>query len=374
MRNNNPSMLSLFRSRHPQDEMPTCNDRIRGFWEWFQQVAPEFRRTINEGGCDDLAEPTSAKVSECFPGFAWVYGPPSEGKVGHSFTLSGEGVECRQLLALHWLQQAPEIDGWSFHASRQPGPISGHVITMAGMKFDPKEIWVTPSVDVDGERVDLTVWHPAWPDLEKRQKWRVVFLFLDEVLGEYGTGWWIGEIRLENDRLRDSFPLEELGEYVRQLSAAKGWKKFPPGVEYSLLKIKPSDEVYPRSDLLTLTTAAPDLFRDHREAKGELEDPFAGTGADYVYVSFDKNLLTVGNEVEERGELEDLLDGVLKSRRSGQCVGGGFGLRRGYVDLLIFDGKRSMDLIVGALRGSRFAKGASIEYFAKEKRKQAVRL
>ncbi len=66
-------------------------------------------------------------VNELSPGFAWVFGPGADG-IGHSFTLSGEGVIHRQLLALQWLSRAPVINGWTFYAARQPGPISGHTI------------------------------------------------------------------------------------------------------------------------------------------------------------------------------------------------------------------------------------------------------
>ena len=125
---------------------------------------------------------------------------------------------------------------------------------------------------------------------------------------------------------------------------------------------------------MTLSTATPQLFWDYHNAKGEMEDPFTGAGADYVYVSFGKSLLTAGQEVSERGELEQLLDAALKAESSGRCIGGGYGTKRGYVDLLIYDGKRSLDLVVAALKGSRLGKGATIEYFAKEKRRQVVRV
>lgn len=365
-------MFSFFKRREFRNCEITCNDRIQKFWDWFQEVAPEFRTTIDNGRCDDLTEITSRKVDELFSGFAWVYGPGAEG-IGHSLTLSGEGVEHRQLLALHWLSQAPQIEGWTFYAARQPGDPSGAIV-IGETRFEAKGMWVTPTIDEEEEKIELTIWHPEWPRLEERQRWTVVFLFLDEALGEYGTKWWIGQIRLGDDRLSDSFPLSELPEYVAGISANRGWKKYPPGEEHVLFRINPPEKPFPRGDLMTLSTAAPHLFYDYQEEDGRLEDPFAGTGADYVYVRFPKEFLESGKEIEQRGALEDALDHILKKNRSGRNIGGGMGSRNCYVDFLIFDGRNSIDLIVRALKDHRLPKETTIEYFAIEKRDQVVRL
>ncbi|WAC19963.1 hypothetical protein OVA24_01045 [Luteolibacter sp. SL250] len=364
-------MLSIFKRRAPENRENTFNDRVRRFWNWFQQVAPEFRQAIDDGRCGDLTDVTSQKVHELFPGFAWVYGPGEHG--GHSFTLSGEGVESRQLLALHWLSLAPRIEGWTFHASRQPGNPEGY-FEIGGTKFEAKGMWVTPVIDEEDERIDLTIWHPEWPRIEERQRWTVVFLFLDEALGEYGTKWWIGQIRFGDDRLAESFPLSELPEYVSGISAAKGWKKYPPGEAHNLFRISPGERSFPRGDLMTLSTAVPHLFYDYQKAEGQLDDPFEGVGADYIYVRIPNGFLESGREVEQRAELEDVLDEALRKHAAGRLVGGGMGNRNCYVDLLIYDGKKSLDLVVGALGAYRLPKGATIEYFAKEKVGRVMRL
>lgn len=366
-------MLSFFRRRKPipESECMTCNDRIRRFWEWFQEVAPSYYAAIEDKKCDSLTAATSTKVDEFLPGFGWVYGP-GENRIGHSLTLTGEGIEHQQLIALHWLSMAPQIEGWTFYASRQPGPIKGHSINIGDLKVDPKEIWVTPFIDEENERIDLTIWHPLWNQIEKNRQWTIVFLFLDEALGEYGTQLWIGDIRMEGDRLAESFPLEELPEYVAETRDRFQWKKYPPGESYSLFSVTPSDEDFPRSDLLTLNTAAPNLFRDHREAKGGIEDPFKNIGADYLYVAIPKVYFPKGRETDVRGEIEDKLEAALKSESSGRCIGGGLGVHYGYVDLLVFDGKRSVEIIRKTLRSSNLPEGTAIEYFASEKRNQRI--
>ncbi len=368
-------MLSIFKKR---SEPATFKERVTQFWDWFQEVAPRFYETIESKKCANLTLETSSKVDELFPGFAWVFGPGENGE-GHSFTLSGEGVEHKQLLALEWYQRAPSIQGWTFYPSRQPGPIQGKIIEIFGLKMDPKEIWVTPELDAESECVNLTMWHPLWDSLDDSQRWTIVFIFLDECLGEYGTQWWIGSLDFGADKLADSFPLEELEGYVSEVVARNEWKKYPPGDCYTLYRLEPDEDeneknAYPRSDLFTLSTSAPNLFRDYMESGGEFADPLNGTGAQFVYVSVDGSYFPAGAEVDKRSEVEEALDAVLKSEQSGRCVGGGLGKGRGYVDLLILDGKRSLAIIEKSLKTLNIASGSSIEFFDRNQRSQRVRL
>lgn len=360
-------MFSIFRRKRPQPAALTFNKRVASFWTWFQSVAPRFYETIEAGKCSSLADETSAKIDELLPGFAWVFGPGENGK-GHSFTLSGEGIIHRQLLALHWLSRAPAIQNWSFYAARQPGPIKGHVVEMEGLRFDPKEIWVTPVIDAEDENIDITVWHPAWANLERRQQSTITFLFLDEALGEYGTDWWIGRIDFGKDRLAGAFPLEELAEYVERTAAERGWKKHVPGTLWTLFSTKESSGDFPRADILTQNTCVPKLFTEFMNAAGEYDDPLAGTGADYVYVSVDSSFFPKGQEVSRRGEIEGAIEQALITFNGGRCIGGALGNQRCYSDFLIFDGERSLNAMRQALREQEVPAGTMIEFFAREKR------
>lgn len=349
-----------------RESTDTCNDRIRRFWRWFQEVAPAFYEAIEAGDCHTLEAATSENIDRMFPGFDWAYGPGESG-IGHSLTLTGVGVEHRQLLALQWLSLAPVIDGWTFYAARQPGPGKERAMEIHGHLIKPEEIWVTPCIDEDREHVDLTIWHPLWPRIEENHRWQTTFLLLDEALGEYGTGWWVGTIRLEADRLADSFPLKELRQFMKETSEREGWKKYPPGQGTTIYKYTPSGIDYPRSDLITLSTVVPWLCHEYEKAEGRLEDPLAGTGADYLYLAIPRVFFPKGREVLKRGEVEDALDSALKGMTSGRCIGAGLGSERGYVDLLIFDGERSVEIILETLEAFDLPEGTTIEYFAKEK-------
>jgi len=124
-------MFGIFKRKKAGPGEITFKTRVELFWEWYAQVGPRFLETIEAGRCADLAGEVAGKVGELLPGFAWVFGPGAN-RVGHSFTLSGEGDFHRQLLTIHWQSQAPVLPGWTFYAARQAEGIAGKRI-----KFGP---------------------------------------------------------------------------------------------------------------------------------------------------------------------------------------------------------------------------------------------
>jgi len=221
-------MLSFFRQKGTVNQSLTLKKRVELFWTWYGGVAARFYETIEARKCPSLATEVTAKIDELFPGFAWVFGPGENGR-GHSFTLSGEGVLHRQLITIYWLSRAPSLPGWTFYASRQPGSIVGKVIKIGERTFDPIEFWITPHLDLEGEKVDLTVWHPLFDILQERERWTILFLFLDEVLGEYGTQQSIGKISLDGQRLADAIPLQELLPFIEKPKARPAGRNIPLG-------------------------------------------------------------------------------------------------------------------------------------------------
>jgi hypothetical protein len=218
--------------------------------------------------------------------------------------------------------------------------------------------------------VDLTVWHPLFPELDNRTRWTVLFLFLDEVLGEIGTQTWIGQIEMNDTRLAAAIPLSELAAFIAKTESETGWEKFPPGELWMSYQCEPEMR-FARDDILVGTTCAWDLIGDYAEAKGALEDPLAGFGADYVYVQFPKTFLREGREVDTRAEIEDALEQAL-APRSGLHLGGALGLDYAYIDLLLFDGTTSLEIVRQILQQHRLPKGTLIDFFAKEHRARRI--
>jgi hypothetical protein len=216
--------------------------------------------------------------------------------------------------------------------------------------------------------VDIVVWHPLFDQMPERDRWCVLFLFLDEVLGEYGTQQWIGAIRHAPNQLGNSIPLEELGDFIKSVQTKYGWRKLPPGESAILYECKEQHQRFLRGDIVTGVTMHPLVINEYLKADGDMENPLKGTGADYVFLAFDARILPGGREATCRGEIEDALDQGLKSSASGRLLGGAWGRENAYIDLLLLDGSASVEIVIKVMRDKALPEGSSINYFAKEKR------
>ncbi len=360
-------MLSIF-GRKAREQ--TFKERVQCFWGWYREVSPRFLQAINAGQCPSLADEVSSKVDEWLPGLAWEFGAGAA-PLCHAFTLSGEGNLHRQLLAQYCRSQAPELPGWTFYDFRQATVLQDAVLEIDGGRFDPLQFWLTPKTNHDEEKLDLTVWHPRFPQMEERARWTVLFLFLDQVLGEHGTGQWIGEIILNDQRLADAMPLKELPDHLALVAAETGWKKLPPGVAAFGYSQEPHDR-FVRGDIIAGSTMNVRLLEEYLSTEGKMKNPLAGTGAEYVYVSFPVSHLPDGGEAHARGAIEDALDEALLRSASGRLLGGATGTQRAYIDLLLFDGDASIALVAGELRRLGLPKGTALNYFAMEKRRERI--
>ena len=360
-------MFSIFKRPIVTKQELTFKVRVQTFWRWYSEVASRFYQTIEAEKCDTLATEVSAKVDELMPGFAWVFGSGTGGN-GHSFTLTGEGILHRQLLAMFWHSQAPELSGWTFYCARQPGSIEGVRMDIGSKVFSPMEFWITANLNPDSEKVDLVVWHPLFGEMQEKDCYSVLFLFLDEVLGEFGTQQWIGEIKLNDRKLAEAMPLHELNSFLKKIEIETGWKKFPPGESWISYTTRQPHQKFLRGDVLTGSTSNYQLIREYLDAEGELSDPLAGTGADYVFVAFDARFLPDGKQSAARGVIEDALAEALKLDLNGRLLGGAFGTQNAYIDLLLFDGGNSLETVRRVLKKQNLPSGTSINYFAKEKR------
>lgn len=354
---NRPNILGL--------EMMTYKERVDEFWNWFGGVAERFFNTIENGNCGDLQEETTNAVNKLGLG-AWVYGPGPKEKGGHSLTISGEGVIHKQFLTEYWLSKAPTLEGWTFYAARQPENF-GACIEINGLKIDFKAIWVKTKIDEENENIDLEVWHHEFPNLEDSAKFRITFLVLDEVLGEYGTGNWIGEINFASTAPQDIIPITELSEFVDQLQASTQWEKCPPTETYQSYRVTPCEEDFPRSDLMTLSTSNSKLVWEYLNAEGDYESPIKGTGADFIFISFPMSILPKGAEVDFRADLEDSLETQLKASGAGQLFGGSLGEVNAYIDLAIYDGERSIEIIKSVLKERSLPSETTIHFFDKDR-------
>ena len=140
----------------------------------------------------------------------------------------------------------------------------------------------------------------------------------------------------------------QLPAYIDALWLEKGWSELSPLETYSGYGSEPS-EGFERADTVAGYTCVPQVVLGYLNNRGALEeDPVEGTGAEYLYVK----ILDCGTEFQEdplkyRTAIEDEISKRLIG--GGYVVGGATGTDNSYVDVVIFDGNRSLAAIDEAL-------------------------
>lgn len=336
--------MGWFKKRKtPPNEKPelTFKTRVEKFWDWYRDVAPRFYETIEAGRCADLGSEISEKVNELLPGLAWVFGPGKD-KIGHSLTISAEGVASKYPLTDYWRDRAPELKGWTFYESRQPGEIQGS-IRIGDNSYDAAALWVSPAIDGEEQKIHLTAWHPLFESLDNGQQMMVLFLWLDETLGERGTSRWIGEIKVSDQELKEAMPLSELRDLTTSLLEEQEWHASEEiGIVYQLEPV----EGPLRADTYVGSTSVTQIVNHYFESFApHPENPLDDLGADYHFLSIDGRDIPEEDPLTFRNEIENSLESALESEKSGLVVGGALGITNAYIDLLLFDGEASIELV-----------------------------
>ncbi|MCO8122714.1 hypothetical protein NHH03_13280 [Stieleria sp. TO1_6] len=331
------------------DALPTdatFKQRVELFWQWFPSVAGRFYETIEAGNCADLADEVSEFMGETMPGLAWVFGPGEDG--GHSFTVSGEGQVAVQLLAEYWLSQAVELPGWTFYESRQPSAQTEGVSIEIGSlgRVDSESFLIRAAVDEEREVIDIVAWHPLFAELPEQHHAQLLFLLLDEVLGEFGTQTWLGgidiaEVNASEVNGRTVFRLMELPTFIKGIQRYHGWEKHSPLRSYTGYTVREASPVL-RGDTIAGTTCIPGLAFELIDEGGRLnEDPLQDTGASLAYLQIDGAVFPDGDQAAVRHNIEEALDEALEGQQLGRTLGGAAGTESSYIDLLLIDGDQS---------------------------------
>ncbi|MFK7769524.1 MAG: hypothetical protein AB8B55_20090 [Mariniblastus sp.] len=351
----------------------TFKAKVEEFWQWYTDISDDLYESFETGGFPDIHQHFAGKLEELMPKFAWVFGPGPSDIGGHSFTLSAGGEPNHQFLTEYWKSRAPELKGWTFHASRQPGNLTPEMeFEIAGMKYCFVDAFISTQVDEESERVNIQFFAQPLADAEDNLKHHVMFLMLDEVLGEYGTGQWINDLEFTQAKPDDAISILKLRDVLHDLELQHGWEKLPPTESGSVYEVPEVAESFARSDTLFGSTVNFSLIAEHLDSQGETPDLLEGSGADFVYVSFDSSLLPDGGQVDYRANIADQIGALLEAEFVGVHLGGAFGAINSYIDFLLFDTARGMEIIETSLRQQELPVGTSIEFFAKSKRAQSV--
>ncbi len=180
--------MRLFR-RGPSEGSPT------DFWAWWAGARDQVATGVETGGLSGaVVADISRAVTAVHRDMAWELGPGRSAR--HAFCISPEGDPALRQVALRWLADAPPADAtWEYHASKQANPSLDTLrLDVGGQTFALAEMRAIASWDETRRRVDVRLWHPGFETAPANVRVQVMFIFLDNLVGEDEVERWIGEV------------------------------------------------------------------------------------------------------------------------------------------------------------------------------------
>ncbi len=251
----------------------TFKSRVEKFWSWFPEVAKRFEVALRDDDPQPVVDEVSQFMAQNMPALSWALGR-GENQL-HSFTLTGEGQVPKQLLAEYWHSRAVEMPGWAFYASRQPSTYETLKDIAIGVseqdQVDAANFLLKTSIDEENELIDIIAWHPALEQVPEEHHFQILFLLLDEALGEFGVQTWLGQIKVEPiTDMANTRNLLDLPKFISQVNLYHQWEKLPPLESYSTYEL-PEQVEGPRGDTVVGNSCVPDVIFEYIENEGELE-------------------------------------------------------------------------------------------------------
>lgn len=174
------------------------------FWQWFQEN--ESNLFDFERDQERMFDRLITEMHRVNPNLTFEFGPKRNGK--REFVISADGIRDAFPDVKSLYDCAPALERWTFvkfRPRREPNSIS-----LGGTSVAAPSVRVY--MELNRRKVDLIVFVPNYSTKAHKTYASIVFLLLDEALGEYDVETRVGNIDIEStvDMRPESCTLQEL--------------------------------------------------------------------------------------------------------------------------------------------------------------------
>jgi hypothetical protein len=198
-------------------------EAIANFWLWWRESRPEIDARVEADDAPALAELIGPAVTAMRPSLVWEIAPGRTAR--HGLVVSASGDPELRSFVHRWALAAPAPDDlWEFHPSRQANPNAADLtVEVAGREFGLDRLVLGLRVPPGTPRVDVSAFHPIFPDIDDDTRMEATLLALDWLLGEDEVARWVGEIVAAEFEPIDAIPAVHLPAVVADV--AEGFKE-----------------------------------------------------------------------------------------------------------------------------------------------------
>jgi hypothetical protein len=337
-------------------------DRIDAWWRAFRGRVERLELLLSGKGKWDLPLWMERHLQIIDPRLMWEFGPALKGK-GHRLVITPEWAKHLRPLTNTILERAPRIKGWSFLGYRPPEDLDSTRATVEGRTGGDISDVVFQARVGKHNLIDLTLYSPRTLDADDQPAGKDAFVAVETLLGEERLDKWIGMIEVAalvgGRRKASLLPLDRLrertealaGQIMDQLPAKPFHKRMVPG-EWALFKMEPDEaDDYPaQADMYVGKSASQPLWIAAHSPVPFVSERFSKCGETFCYVKIDCKDGLGQSQFKDKSDIEDALDAALQPTGLGCHMGGGTGLRYGYIDLALTDVSKGVDAIRKCLR------------------------
>lgn len=349
------------------EEDPPFRIRAARFTRRIEVIGPEVHAAFDRRAPEKAADKVQGAVDLLIPGLAWTLCPGrAEGRLG--LALSPEGNRHLRLLTGWVADHHAEIGDIDLFPSKPANPApESWTLGLEKHELRAEQFRVDAQVDAAHGAVDVRLHHPVFAECDERTRSWAAFLWLDEALGEDLVMRGIGTVETSAEPAgKDAVGARQLRARVRALVQESGGDPdLPPGGAYAMIRIPDEaarDGAF-RADARFGTTRFAPLLQ--LWITDGAEDPLARVGAGYAAVGFPLDRLEDGRAVEQRGEVEEAIEAAMVRTEAGNVLGGLFGPRAAYIDLLVTDRERAEDAVRAALAACARVATAELVHLAR---------
>ncbi|MGW6448836.1 hypothetical protein [Lentzea sp. NPDC055074] len=200
----------------PPTHLPSAEEAARRFWERWFELVPAVSAALGDGEPHRVEDELQDLVSGLHPDLRFSL---EQGHMAmYALVVTGQEDPRMRPYTDAWIEAAPPSDMvWEFHDSVPPVPDPTEVVVNLGqVKVRLGDYRVV--AQVDGDVVDVAVYHPALADLSDQHRQTMTFLPLDVTLGERLAGERLRRVETAELEPQGTISLLELRSLVRELA------------------------------------------------------------------------------------------------------------------------------------------------------------
>jgi len=202
--------------------METPEAAAQRFWEQWRELLPEVSSALGEGQPNQVEHQLCEVVAQLHPRlhFALERGQRSI----YALLITAQEDPALRPYTDAWKAAAPPDDAiWEYHDSVPPVPDTDEVtVNLGPHRIRLAEVRVVAQVDrdVNGDVVDVAVYHPVMAELDEAARRVMTFLPLDAALGERVAGERLRRVETAVTEPAETISLGELRTLVTRLASA----------------------------------------------------------------------------------------------------------------------------------------------------------